>query len=224
MNTKIEWEHRPVAQFIREVVTNLESVPFWLGVLVGSVFGVLVDRIWGKFEQRPKFQIRCGTYDNVNGQKGFSLHIKNIGRSSVPAYRPWLVSPTAGRYTMFFLKPEITAPDEWRVGQTAEFRGPVFLHGAPQHIPQHIANHATQGHKFRFQLVMENSDVSLYSSRRMGRAYVRAIESSLATTPPGTDDGGWGNNMDMQTVHGVWPRIKRVYHRIWWVWYVRFKK
>jgi hypothetical protein len=216
-------------QFWQQVVGNLESVPFWLGVLVGSVvgavFGVIADRLWGRFEQRPKVKISVGSYDNVNGQNGFNLKVTNIGRVPLPPFRPWLVSSTVGRYTMFLLEKKDDAPPEWLVGQTAVFLGPVFLHDKPQHIPVDISTYAQQNHQFAFQLVMENSEVAIYKNKRMGRALVRAIQKSLAVKPatkPYTTNGGWDNSMDMMTVHGIWPRIKRAHQRLWWAWFIRY--
>lgn len=229
MDSADERSGAPMDQFWQDVVSNLESVQFWLGVLVGAivgaVLGVVADRLWGRVEQRPKVKISVGSYENVNGQNGFNLQITNIGRAPLPAFRPWLVSSTIGRYTMFFLEKSDNPPREWLVGQTAVFVGPIFLHNKPQDIPKQIATYAEQNHQFAFQLVMENSQVALYKNKRMGRAFVRAIQESLAVKlgqKPYTTTGGWGNTMDMMTVHGIWPRIKRIYQRIWWAWFIRF--
>lgn len=153
-------------------------------LLVGAVIGVLLDRIWRRYESRMLFRIQVGLYEDREGH-GRMLTITNVGLIPVPEYKVWLFHPQRGSLGVFrgnpseLVFPQLpeqkncfscgSRPRQDRAGDRVEYLKTWFLT---------VGNKAVSAPSFtdfRLRLVMRNSEVVLFEDEGLGNDIAKKL-------------------------------------------------
>lgn len=163
---------------------------FLAGMICGAILGVIADRLWDRFEARPRFNICFGYSETAYGKTtGYFFDITNAGSRPTPGYEIALFHP--GRGTSFHFMnetPGVLEPD-----QTDHHESVVFNAGRPADLKRWIFHEQdkpvtdVQFDGFLFRLVMRKSDKILFESATIGNMlaelYVRSFQTGRTMGP-----------------------------------------
>lgn len=164
---------RPTYIGRKDSAARMFTIEFGIGLVLGAVFGVVVDRLWARFEERPRLQLRSGYFEKIEGVRGINCTVRNVGRANIPDYRIALFHPSRGSTFAFSAEDSgPLLPDQERLHECL-----LSVQGKPcDYFTAWLAlessgNAPTADPKdYEFRVVMSKSDRVLFSSKPMGRA------------------------------------------------------
>ena len=173
-------------------------IEFFVGLVLGSVLGVIADRIWERFEKRPRLELTISYFKNRDHEEGLGYKVRNVGSSEVPDFQIILSHPSRGTMSAFNSKQNgPLLPD-----QSREYQCVLMKNGAPEPFLKHWISHEkdqlvseqTFDH-FKLLIKMQNSDRVLFESSKMGIAVAKDWHRSLVLNKPGSST--WADNQAM---------------------------
>ncbi len=58
-----------------------------IAFVFGTIFGVIVDRLWQYFESRPAVELRFSWFQELPAHEGVQYEIRNVGFAEIPEYK-----------------------------------------------------------------------------------------------------------------------------------------
>ncbi len=164
-------------------------IEFIAGLFLGAVLGVVADRIWERFEKRPRLQLTISYFVNRDHEKGLIYKVRNVGSSDVPDFQIVLWHPTRGTMSAFNSKQSgPLLPD-----QSREYQCVLIKNGAPEPFLKHWISHEKDllvseptFDQFKLLVKMQNSERVLFESTKMGIAVAKDWHRSLVLNKPGS--------------------------------------
>lgn len=161
---------------------------FILGLILGAVFGVVADRIWERFERRPRLYMTVGYFSKRDGEEGLTYKVRNVGSAEIPDFQITLWHPNRGSIAPFNAEQMgPLLPD-----QTREFRCTLHANGKPNPF---LANWISEEKDrlvqsprfdgFKLFVKMQNSEKIFFQSDKMGNAIANDWYRSLVLNKPG---------------------------------------
>src|ERR1700677_2083020 len=95
-------------KFVHHFVDLLSYLQFWVGLVLGAIFGVVADRTWEAIESRPHVRLTPSIFENIEGERGMAYTIENTGTKELPPFEIVLFHP--GRGTMQVFRPKMMEP------------------------------------------------------------------------------------------------------------------
>ena len=162
-------------------------VEFIGGLFLGSVLGVVADRIWERFEKRLRLELTIGNFHNHKGEEGLSYLVRNDGPSEIQRIAIGLQHPYRGTMSAFYS--EQSGP--LRPGETREYQCPLFKHGVPAPFLKYWITHEKDAivteptfDQFKLLVNTENSESAHFESKKMGIALAKAWHRSFELNKP----------------------------------------
>lgn len=144
---------------------------FVSGLVLGAILGVIADRLWARFENRVRVQVRGSHSFTSAGQKGFVFKVRNVGKVTIPPYRISLFNPGRGSFLVFDKEPPGELLPQQEDNHSCWLIGP---RGPDEHLCNWFSSlSADEISGFAFRLVMENSDRVLYENSLIGQSLVK---------------------------------------------------
>lgn len=160
----------------------MNTFEFSAGLILGAVLGVVADRLWAGYEQRPLMQLTAGWFTKINKIRGITYTVRNIGRSEIPEYKIGLFHPLHG--IVFAFSSEQDGP--LLPDQVRQHECPLFVDGRATDFINFWRSRADSQGKctseengFELRVVMVNSERILFSSKRMGKALARVWSTAV---------------------------------------------
>lgn len=148
---------------------------FIAGIILGSVLGVVADRLWGRVEKQPKFQLTTYYFGRSEGGRGIGYRVKNIGKADIPDYQIGMFHPARGTFNAFLSKQEgALQPDQFR-----EHEYVLAKDGKPEGFVRDwilrerdtvLELEDVEIKDFSLRIEMKNSKKILFESSRIGNA------------------------------------------------------
>jgi|688.fasta_scaffold159269_3 hypothetical protein len=175
-------------------------IEFIVGLVVGAILGVIADRIWERFEKRPRIQMTMGYFENREHEKGLRYTVRNIGFSEVPDFEIVLWHPNRGTMSAFSSKQSgPLLPD-----QSRNYQCVLVQNGYPEPFLKRWISHEKGQHvlepvfdQFKLLVKMQNSDRVLFESTKMGIAVAKDWYRSLVLNKPGSST--WSDHHAMSS-------------------------
>ncbi len=164
-------------------------IEFIIGLVVGAILGVIVDRTWERFEKRPRIQMTIGYFENREHEKGLRYTVRNVGFSEVPDFEIVLWHPNRGSMSAFTSKQSgPLLPD-----QSRDYRCVLVQNDSPEPFLKHWISHENgqfvsepMFDQFKLLVKMQNSERVLFESTKMGIAVAKDWHRSLVLNKPGS--------------------------------------
>jgi hypothetical protein len=171
---------------------------FIVGLILGSVLGVVADRLWGRFENRPRLQLTNSYFENWNNENGIRYKVRNVGLSEVPDFEIVLWHPLRGSIIAFHsTKNGPLLPDQSRDYQCVLIKNgvpiPFLKHWILHEKDQCVSNFVFE--QFKLLVRMQNSNRVLFESTKIGNAVAKDWYRSLVLNKPGS--ATWADNQAM---------------------------
>jgi hypothetical protein len=147
----------------------MDTIEFGLGL----VLGVAADRLWTRFEERPRLQLRTGYFETIERVCGINCTVRNIGKADIPDYRIAIFHPLRGSTFAFTAEDSgPLLPDQERLHEC-----PLSVKGKPCDYFRHWIGLESSDNEpiadpndYELRVVMCKSDRILFSSKPMGTA------------------------------------------------------
>jgi hypothetical protein len=163
---------------------------FTAGIVLGAIFGVVADRLWGRIERQPRLQLKIGFFTNVKNEKGLTYTVRNVGSAGIPDYQIGIFHPLRG--TLYAFPSEqrgALLPDQHRKHQCLLVKNETpdgFIRSWILRERDTVLEDV-EIKDFSLRVVMTDSENVLYESSRIGNAIAREWLRTVQT-------GGWGRS------------------------------
>lgn len=176
---------------------------FITGVIIGAVFGVVVDRIWQYVENRTRFRIITGWFTSMDfgGCSGVTLSVENAGWGEIPEYHIYIFHPDRGNFSGFCTDGESQFPQ--LPGQVNQFKWITSIKGSE--VNSGVESWMKSGfdgrirdnqefQEFELRIVLKNGDRVLFSHSGLGNTLTKDLCSKLEATQPMPGDCRYASN------------------------------
>jgi len=154
-----------------------------LGLVAGTVLGVMGDRLWSRVERIPRLDI-IGTVFKGRDGDGYSFTITNHGLTEIPPYTIYICNPNRGSIALFTKdKKDIQLPEQKVEHRCVMVRDERTLLGSPDFYRDRNNNpmNDAQRKQFTFRLVLDNSDKVIYENKKIGNTFVKVFQNARET-------------------------------------------
>jgi hypothetical protein len=159
-------------------------IQFVVGIILGGVFGailgVVADRLWSSFEQRPRLDIVFDVFQSINGD-GYRFTVTNQGIGEIPPCVIDIYHPRRGSTKLFMRnKNGGQSPGQKIDYEYVMLKDGRLVHGVIDFYRMRfdIQMNEHWKDKFVFRLVLDNSDKIIYENKKLGNTFAEVFQNA----------------------------------------------
>jgi hypothetical protein len=155
-------------------------IEFVAALILGTVLGVIADRLWSWVERTPRLDIIGGEFMTRN-EEGYQFTITNRGAFEIPPYKIYVYHPSHGSGSFFTRDKEGgQLPNQKIMHNYIMFKNGRMQNEFIDFYRDGNNNPMNEAQKngFIFRLVLDNSDKIIYENKNTGNTFVKIFQNA----------------------------------------------